>query len=243
MVQSPKLKNFSLSKLIQCSITLGMGIFTLVALCFTLVNVSTYIEGIIPITLTENGFDFLDMKSIFIPDDFQWGAVLSGIFCVLQLVAAIATIIMAILAFFVFNSQTAKTICKIFMILCLSFNVTYLIVGIVNISIPASIGYWVQGLGILDSDMTSGTTLAYIPLIISCLIFAGYIICTIMIKDSATDTQSSIHNTQENEQNVNSDSLSNKKQVAEMLKTYKDLLDTGVITQEEFDREKEKLLK
>lgn len=243
MVQSSKLKNFSLSKLIQCSITLGMGILTLVALCFTLVKVSTYIEGIIPITLTESGFDFLDMKSIFIPDDFQWGAVLSGIFCVLQLVAAIATIIMAILAFFVFNSQTAKTICKIFMILCLSFHVTYLIVGIVNISIPASIGYWVQGLGVLDSDITSGTTFAYIPLIIASLIFAGYVICTIMIKDSVTDTQSNDHKTQENGQNTNSGSLADKKQVAEMLKTYKDLLDTGVITQEEFDREKEKLLK
>ena len=129
------------------------------------------------------------------------------------------------------------------MILCLSFHVTYLIVGIVNISIPASIGYWVQGLGVLDSDITSGTTFAYIPLIIASLIFAGYVICTIMIKDSATDTQSNVHKTQENGQNTNSGSLADKKQVAEMLKTYKDLLDTGVITQEEFDREKEKLLK
>ena len=242
MVQSSKLKKFTLSKLIQCSITLGMGIFTLVALCFTLVKVSTYIE-ILPVTFTENGFDFLDMKSIFIPDDFQWGAVLSGIFCVLQLAAAIATIIMAVLAFFVFSSQTAKTICKIFMILCLSVNVTYLIVGIVNISIPASIGYWVQGFGLLDSSVTSGTTFAYIPLIIACLIFIGYAICTIMIKDSAADAQSNVHKAKENEQNANSNSLSDKKQVAEMLKAYKDLLDTGVITQEEFDREKEKLLK
>ena len=112
-----------------------------------------------------------------------------------------------------------------------------------NISIPASIGYWVQGLGVLNSNITSGTTFAYIPLIIACLIFAGYVICTIMIKDSSADAQSNVRKTQENEQNANSNSLADKKQVAEMLKTYKDLLDTGVITQEEFDREKEKLLK
>lgn len=220
-----------------------MGIFTLVALCFTLVKVSTYIDDIIPITLSENGFDFLDMQSIFISDDYQWGAVLSGIFCVLQLVAAIATIIMSVLAFFVFNSQTAKTTCKIFMILCLSFNIAYLIIGIANISISASTGYWVQGLGILDSDITSGTTFTYISFIIACLIFICYIICKIAINDGTTNAQLNIHEEQKNTQNINSCSLAEKKQVAEMLKTYKDLLDTGVITQEEFDREKEKLLK
>ena len=232
---------FSLSKLIQCSITLVMGLFTLIALCFPLLKVSTYIDGIIPATISENGFAFLDMKSVFIPEDFQWGAVLSGTFCVLQLVAAVSAIVMAILAFFVFNAKASKILCKIFMIVCLCCHVTYLITGIVNASIPAAIGYWVQGLGVLDSDVTSGTTFAYIPLRLGGMIFAGYIVSSKVIKDGAVPARRARPAAEESGQSAEG-GAADAARIAEALKTYKELLDAGIITQEEFDREKEKLL-
>lgn len=132
------------------------------------------------------------------------------------------------------------------MILCLCFLFLYLLEGVIFNFVYKISGYWIDDFGLLDEEVTQVTTFSYIPFIIGCTVFIGYIIAYNLLKVQKDGVQNDGAQSggaqKENEQTRNYN-ISDQQQIAEILKSYKELLGMGIITQEEFNREKEKLLK
>lgn len=91
-------KDFSINKILQSAFCLAMGVLTLIALSFTLQKVD-----VLTVVFKENGFDLLDMKSIFISEEFAWGSALIGSFGILQLCLSLVTIVISVVSFFIFS--------------------------------------------------------------------------------------------------------------------------------------------
>lgn len=259
------MKDLTLRKLVICCIAFAMGLVTLCGLAAALVSQNYY--GIS--TFADTGFSVMGFWTFFIEDGgFEWATTLMGVFAILQLVVAVATLVLSVLALLVFKGKTAYGICKSFIITCFCFLIWYMIEGIVYSSIAG--GYYI-GL----------TTLAYVPLIFGVLLFVAYFVCVKMLpekplrKQAGADGagQAAPHGAQP-QYAVPAQQYSASAQpqqygmpaqpqsavpapapapsvstvgaemaeCAKLLVKYKELLDQGVITQEEFDTLKAELL-
>ena len=161
------MKDLTLRKLVICCIAFAMGLVTLCGLAAALVSQNYY--GIS--TFADTGFSVMGFRTFFIEDGgFEWATTLMGVFAILQLVVAVAALVLSVLALFVFKGKTAYGICKSFIITCFCFLCWYMIEGIVYSSIAG--GYYI-GL----------TTLAYVPLIFGVLLFVAYFVCVKMLPE------------------------------------------------------------
>lgn len=258
------MKDLTLRKLVICCIAFAMGLVTLCGLAAALVSQNYY--GIS--TVADTGFSVMGFRTFFIEDGgFEWATTLMGVFAILQLVVAVAALVLSVLALLVFKGKTAYGICKSFIITCFCFLIWYMIEGIVYSSIAG--GYYI-GL----------TTLAYVPLIFGVLLFVAYFVCVKMLpekplrKQAGADGagQAAPHGAQQQyaapaqqygaqpqqygmpaqpqpavpAQPAPALSVSTvgaeMAECAKLLVKYKELLDQGVITQEEFDTLKAELL-
>ena len=266
------MKDLTLRKLVICCIAFAMGLVTLCGLAAALVSQNYY--GIS--TVADTGFSVMGFWTFFIEDGgFEWATTLMGVFAILQLVVAVAALVLSVLALFVFKGKTAYSICKSFIITCFCFLCWYMIEGIVYSSIAG--GYYI-GL----------TTLAYVPLIFGVLLFVAYFVCVKMLpekplrKQEGADGagQAAPYGAQPQyaapaqpqqygapaqqygaqpqyaapaqqpaapaQQPAPAPSVSTvgaeMAECAKLLVKYKELLDQGVITQEEFDTLKAELL-
>lgn len=266
------MKDLTLRKLVICCIAFAMGLVTLCGLAAALVSQNYY--GIS--TVADTGFSVMGFRTFFIEDGgFEWATTLMGVFAILQLVVAVAALVLSVLALFVFKGKTAYSICKSFIITCFCFLCWYMIEGIVYSSIAG--GYYI-GL----------TTLAYVPLIFGVLLFVAYFVCVKMLpekplrKQEGADSagQAAPYGAQQQyaapaqpqygapaqqygaqpqqygmpaqpqsavpAQPAPALSVSTvgaeMAECAKLLVKYKELLDQGVITQEEFDTLKAELL-
>lgn len=261
------MKDLTLRKLVICCIAFAMGLVTLCGLAAALASWSYYEYGMS--TFADTGFSVMGFRTFFIEDGgFEWATTLMGVFAILQLVVAVAALVLSVLALFVFKGKTAYSICKSFIITCFCFLCWYMIEGIVYSSIAG--GYYI-GL----------TTLAYVPLIFGVLLFVAYFVCVKMLpekplrKQAGADGagQAAPHGAQP-QYAVPAQQYSASAQpqqygmpaqpqsavpapapapsvstvgaemaeCAKLLVKYKELLDQGVITQEEFDTLKAELL-
>lgn len=208
-----------------------MGVLTLIALSFTLQKVD-----VLTVVFKENGFDLLDMKSIFISEEFAWGSALIGSFGILQLCLSLVTIVISVVSFFIFSAQTNKTCCMALNIASLAFLFLYLLEGVIFNSIYNGVGAYIEGVS-FDEYASDPSTSSYIPFIIGCIIMAGYFVCTFIINDNfALPNVSKVRQTK-------SWRAQDYEVVADTLKKYKELLDSGIITQEEFYLKKQEILK
>ena len=253
------MKDLTLRKLVICCIAFAMGLVTLCGLAAALVSQNYY--GIS--TVADTGFSVMGFRTFFIEDEgFEWATTLMGVFAILQLVVAVAALVLSVLALLVFKGKTAYGICKSFIITCFCFLIWYMIEGIVYSSIAG--GYYI-GL----------TTLAYVPLIFGVLLFVAYFVCVKMLpekplrKQAGADGagQAAPYGAQQQyavpaqpqqygmpaqpqsavpAQPAPAPSVSTvgaeMAECAKLLVKYKELLDQGVITQEEFDTLKAELL-
>lgn len=267
------MKDLTLRKLVICCIAFAMGLVTLCGLAAALVSQNYYDIS----TVADTGFSVMGFRTFFIEDGgFEWATTLMGVFAILQLVVAVAALVLSVLALFVFKGKTAYSICKSFIITCFCFLIWYMIEGIVYSSIAG--GYYI-GL----------TTLAYVPLIFGVLLFVAYFVCVKMLpekplrKQEGADGagQAAPYGAQQQYaapaqpqqygapaqqygaqpqqygmpaqpqsaapvQSAPAPSVSTvgaeMAECAKLLVKYKELLDQGVITQEEFDTLKAELL-
>ncbi len=262
------MKDLTLRKLVICCIAFAMGLVTLCGLAAALASWSYYEYGMS--TFADTGFSVMGFRTFFIEDGgFEWATTLMGVFAILQLVVAVAALVLSVLALFVFKGKTAYSICKSFVVTCFCFLIWYMIEGIVYSSIAG--GYYI-GL----------TTLAYVPLIFGVLLFVAYFVCVKMLpekplrKQAGADGagQAAPYGAQQQyaapaqqysasaqpqqygapaqpqsavpAQSAPAPSVSTvgaeMAECAKLLVKYKELLDQGVITQEEFDTLKAELL-
>lgn len=256
---------FTIKRLIVGGIVFALGLMTLLTLCIPLLKVSDPLidkiitQRLLDIKPYESGFTLLDFESSVGMDEEM--AIICGIFSLLQLLLSIATMILAVLCIFVFDKALMKKILRSFAISCIVFIGLYMVWGIVFGGLYKYLHIFNDGSWGLYSTTGSGWTavlyetetftLAYIGFIIGALLFISYIVCSLVLKDDigqkekcgktnnvvieATKTESAAQNRQFN-------NLTQANNIAEALKQYKDLLDSGVITQEEFNRKKQEIL-
>lgn len=98
---------------------------------------------------------------------------------------------------------------------------------------------------------TTTTTLSYIGLIIGVLLFTAYVVCTLLLKEDKAfkvNTDKNANTANEEIRSIKpraeqkSDNITQAKDIADALKQYKELLDSGIITQAEFDEKKKWIL-
>lgn len=233
------MKDLTIRKLVTCLIAFAMGIVTLCGLAAALCGGETYYGYY----LTENGFTLMGFQSYIIQDSFVWAISLIGAFAILQLLVAIATLVLSVLALLVFKGKTSYTICKAFVSTCFAFLIWYMIEGIVYILIAG------------------GSMLAYVPLIFGVLLFVAFFVCAKKVPEKplrrsvpygayagqpymgqpyyGAPVPPQQAAPQPAPQPSAADSMEEK---VKLLTQYKQLLDSGILTQEEFDKLKAETL-
>lgn len=244
------MKDLTIRKLVTCLIAFAMGIVTLCGLAAALCGGETYYGYY----LTENGFTLMGFQSYIIQDSFVWAISLIGAFAILQLLVAIATLVLSVLALLVFKGKTSYTICKAFVSTCFAFLIWYMIEGIVYILIAG------------------GSMLAYVPLIFGVLLFVAFFVCAQKVPEkllrrsvpygaygqpyyaqqgqyvAGQPVQQPYYGApvppqQEAPQPAPQPSVADgMEEKVKLLTQYKQLLDSGVLTQEEFDKLKAETL-
>lgn len=231
-----------------------IGLWSFLALSFPLTQMN--ITNLL--TYKECGFELFDFNSIFWPDDGKWLCTIVGIVMLVQLALSVALIVFAILSLF---DKRYSDISKSLMIYCYIFIFIYMVFGIVFSLVYKDSQHWLDAnngdLGSLDESTTSIFTLSYIPFIIASLALLAYWLYNLLSYKQKTHSQQSdgeiLNQTSTIEQKVdqsksqtipqkNGQDNSSQNSI-ELLKSYKELLDNGVITQQEFDELKKRILK
>lgn len=246
------MKDLTIRKLVTCLIAFAMGIVTLCGLAAALCGGETYYGYY----LTENGFTLMGFQSYIIQDSFVWAISLIGAFAILQLLVAIATLVLSVLALLVFKGKISYTICKAFVSTCFAFLIWYMIEGIVYILIAG------------------GSMLAYVPLIFGVLLFVAFFVCAKKVPEKpfrrsvpygayagqpyyAQQGQPYVAGQPVQQPNYGApvppqqpapqpapqpSAAESMEEKVKLLTQYKQLLDSGILTQEEFDKLKAETL-
>ena len=249
------MKDLTIRKLVTCLIAFAMGLVTVCGLAVPVY--SGYAR--LGYHLTESGFSLMGFQSVILSHryyyrDWGWALYPMGMFAILQLLVAITTLVLSVLALLVFKGKTSYTICKAFVSTCFAFLIWYMIEGIVYILIAG------------------GSMLAYVPLIFGVLLFVAFFVCAQKVPEkllrrsvpygaygqpyyaqqgqyvAGQPVQQPYYGAsvppqqaagQPAPQPSAADGMEEK---VKLLTQYKQLLDSGVLTQEEFDKLKAETL-
>lgn len=172
-------REFSPKKAVLSGIGCFASLMMLLALCYALIvgerSVSIYGYSLGISTVTENGFTMLKFSSELITKTFQWGAIVIGIFCLLQLLLSLALIAGNIVSFLLAPQKINKLITKISVIVNATFSFLYLLEGAIFTGVCCST---MSGVFI---------TFAYLPFIFAVLITVAYFVCSAVIKEKPSE--------------------------------------------------------
>ncbi len=195
-----------------------------------------------------NGFDFINKI------DSTTGVYKTyAVFDIVVLILSIAMMIAFVYTFLTKDEAGRKKVYKSLLILAITISVYTLIEGL-HLSSKQDKAFW-EGVG-EDADTVKAMgdfgiiTASYWPLIITAVIAGAYLlvlykmpetaqtaeVCQAPVEDCLTEEESSQNETQ------NEVALSEENKV-ELLRKWKELLDDGVITQEEYEGKKQSFLK
>ncbi|MCI8413792.1 MAG: SHOCT domain-containing protein [Clostridia bacterium] len=242
---------FTVKRIVLCSITFAMGLMALLTLFLPLFQVhDSTLDSLISVshldvTTFESGFTLLDMKGS--SAIYKESAVAVGIFSWAQLALAIVTMLISVICLIVPNEKTVHFILSGQMAICIVFITVYMIFGIAYVNSYYEY-FCVFKYGTFKFANTQerlgntylgnplyavrAQTFAYIGFIIGMLLLIVFLICSIVLKDE-TKKAMAMHK---------SDNLVPTNDMANALKQYKELLDNGIITQEEFEKKKREIL-
>lgn len=221
--------NFTIKRLVSGIIVFTLGLMTLLTLCIPFTRVDA-------LGFSETGFSLFDFSFDEMRGASGAEASIIGILSIFQLLVSIATMVFAVVIVFFFSDGAAKKLTMGLSITCLVFTFLYMLIGIIACSIYTT--YYVMGVGFPTS------TLAYLGFIFAALLFAAYVVCGIVMKEgTASDRSEKTEAASATPVPRNAERVTSAKDIAESLKQYKELLDSGIITQEEFDEKKNEILK
>lgn len=234
--------NFTKRRLILGLIVGAIALMTLISLCIPLLAVED-------MEISECGFTLLRFTSEEIRlDDVI--AIIIGIYSVFHLIFALTAIVFAVLTIFIFSNRAVKKLWLGFSITCLVFAFLYMLIGVI---LASEFKYFRIG-SYSDGYYFDTYTLSYLAFILVALLFAAFMVCNVLIKEKT------VKNEELNEELTIEDvvpktsnsvvaaksadsTLERNRAITESLKMYKELLDSGAITQEEFDNKKREILK
>ena len=175
-------------------------------------------------TYKDTGFSIMSFSSNlpFVERDASYVPIILGVFAYIQLFLGIATIIFGIM-YIINDNYIWKKIIQNFMIIAVSFSAWYLVEGMLYTKIMETI------------NGANVKTLTWLAFLFCALIFIAYILCEKLIKTS----DEIIAGKNGEKRNL---SVKNIKNSIELIKQYKELLDSGIITEEEFNEKKKSLL-
>ena len=216
----------NIKKIILLSICAAMALMVVLGLLFNVIQLSNKGE----VADHDNGFTLLSFNSDFIlVSAYNWGAIVCGVIDLLILLSGIVALILAAYSFVKINKESRFSLAIIIIAMVTSF--LYMIEGIVFVSICK------------ETYTTLLTkylhTVSFVPFILQTVLLATYIACNKLIKCADDVTQPHQNATRTSPVSSDIHQASNK---IELLKQYKELLDNGVITQEEFDAKKKEWL-
>lgn len=131
------------------------------------------------LSLSENGFDFLSFSSIFMSQDFEGCSIVIGILSLIDLIISILLIILSsfYLIYYLKNKCLPNhIILNILFYVSFAMIILYWITGLVFVVLYNKTGYWIDGIGLVNSRYFKTSTLSYIPLIIFIFLWITYLI-------------------------------------------------------------------
>lgn len=241
-----KTKNY---KIIMQSAVILLGIFLLASLALPLIKIispSYYYSG--AIYIVDTGFNLLSFSSVFSLFDFfkdsaQPLIIIFGILSVLQLLLSLSIIAMGFIGFFTENKKLEKTV-FILMIIGIVFGLIYMLEGIIYNNL---FSFHLQNdsrLAEYDAENNIISSTAWLSFFLCALSFIMYIIFKIVKKRELLTVSNQVENINETQKfnKKKSTNINTTFNPIELLKQYKELLDMGTLTQEEFDIKKKELL-
>lgn len=180
------------------------------------------------------------------------------LFIILQLIVGIVAITMPLINTFFIKEKTSSYIYLGVNSVCILLTFVYSILGFVQLGNFNK--FLKQEFGEQSTLNIAGNTLTYLALIFAILIFAAFITCFILMdKNKKAYTIVQNNNSEKNvdcqQININqadeiikstdnsfNQEIENVKMIAETLGKYKDLLDTGLINEEEYNKIKKEVL-
>lgn len=248
---------------IQCYFSLIIALLSLLSLTVPLLELRTVVGDVF--IASENGFEFMSFKSLFISDEFENFIPPLGILAIFQLVTSIIS--MCITIFYLVVKPYKPNLINTLISLNSFFCILYAIEGIVFDGLYHKYGFWYMG-NLLNEEAFSAHTLSYIPLIICFVLLVIYLYLNYYFNKTEKSpkklTMSTMPSTSSNKDkalltptmleqvnalqepfNISQQKLyvSDKENDIELLKKYKNLLDEGILSQEEFNSIKQNILK
>lgn len=174
-----------------------------------------------------SGYSMLGFSSPLLSKQYSWFAGILGIFSIFTLFAGGIGVFLSIKNF---NSNKNDKTDVLVMFIALIVTVLYTIEGLVfKVIFNNQVSQETQ-----DFLNVYAKTSSFIPLIIVVIFVAFYFFIPFLdkiLKQSIEENESK-----------NAEPIQSAKELAETLKQYKELLDSGIISQEEFDAKKKELL-
>lgn len=226
---------------VLAALTMIGGMAMMVAYRFDTYNYSLVKDGM-------SGFDFMafDVNRSIYGSSFEWAVVLGGIICWFAFLAAIAVLVLGIVSMVSKSASFHKTVLIVGTILLGVFSFLYMLLGVAT-SVISSVAY----------DYEEFTE-AHIPfLLIVNFMVPALILFKVLpdggkkgrVKGSSVAGECEVIYAEDDYaaatpsvQSAPQNTVMEQRKKIEVLKQYKELLDMGVITQEEFDAKKAELL-
>ena len=224
------MKNFTVKNLVLSIVIVAFGLMLLFGLSAAIIGLASTSSLSVTASNIENGFDLLSFRSkipFMNKDENAWVRNCVGVFGVLQLILSVAIIISGLICFLQ-NSKNAEGASVVFMTAGVFFSAIYMVLGIVYLNIYKGSFSSTSDYGYMQ---TQTYTKAWIPFVLCLTIYVAYFVLKRVLKDDLIIGGKSAENSKKDE----------IKDIDALIK-YKELLDKGIITEEEFAEKKRKIL-
>lgn len=221
-----------------------MAILCIVMLTFTLVEVRTDYTMSNNYAVLDNGFSMLSFTSFYLVGESSWLATVIGLCSIFQLIAGVVAIGLSLVGYK--SKKLGNSEIAIIIITAIS-TVLYMVEGILFR------GQIIADLNVATYNVQRIKTYAYFPVIIAVLLLGGYILVSILEEKKGKENYPAVKGNVAEEKKESLESkkapiYESKKEIknlddkVKVIKQYKELLDVGAITQEEFDAIKKNIL-
>lgn len=199
--------------------------------------------------LEDTGFSLLENKNQVVDGDLL---AVGNVLCIIQLTIAIFGMVFSIASVFIPSKGFAKKLLAVLIVINMLSLILYTLLGfkiekLVSEGLPTAKkkcpSYISNDLHIFHDCTFSCTTLAFVALIIGVLLLEAYLICNILIKEEKPRKIQAPGAVAAGASRIAAVLKTDRTAtVVSALKQYKDLLDAGIITDEEFEAKKKELL-
>lgn len=201
-------------KHIKNFVILVMSIMTIFTFFFPVVSIGNYLN----INANINGFYFLKFREFLLEENLTY--LIIGLLTILQMCFSVLSIVLSI-ENCIYKETKLRPVITI-MAIVFFIDITYFIEYFVVKS--------------YDDYSYLYETKAYIPLIISLILGIIYFAIHFTFKEVNQQSENEISN------NIDSSKLELEQKKMEILKNYKDMLEQGLITKEDFDKKKNEII-